>query len=138
MKEITLKGKKYKLKYGANAYASFEKETGLTTSEAMLLAQKRGLSFNVIRGLIWAGLLHINEDLRVEAVGNMMDCDVNSLIDYMEIAGNAIGDSMGGAEAIEKGIKRAKDELGEDVLLKELDKAGAEPSDEITKGKKGE
>ncbi len=124
MQDIKLKGKTYKLKFGANAYAKFEQETGLTTSEAMTLAQNRGLSFNVIRGLIWAGLLHINEDLRIESVGSLMECNPNSLLDYMEVVSKAIGKSMGGEQAIAQGIKRAKQELGDDVFLRELDNAG--------------
>lgn len=116
MAKVKLSDKEYELKFGINAYSAFEKETGLTTTEALGMLEKRGLSIQVVRAFIWSGLLHVNRNLPIEVVGNKMECTPTALVDYMKAVAEVVSDSMGGEEEIEKAVQSAKAELGDDII----------------------
>lgn len=90
VKTITLNdGVKREIKFTLNALAEIEDKYG--SVDAGFAKLNEG-SAKVARFILWAGLLHNEENLTEQQVGNLIDLDC--LGDIMDAMGKAIGEDM--------------------------------------------
>ncbi len=72
----------YTLKYTYNALCAYEEKYNRS-----LLPDTRKAGFSTLRGLLWAGLLHLNPDrpMTEQQVGELIEDAVNSGMDVIDI-----------------------------------------------------
>lgn len=88
--KIKLDGKKHELIYDMNAMCEIEDKYGdVETAFAQL--ENNNKVFNTLRFLLWAGMLHEDEELTLYKVGKMINfLDINRVEELVESLNKAI------------------------------------------------
>ena len=63
----------YTLRYSTNAMVEFEDETGEEFLAIATKMQRGNVSFKMLRALVWAGLLHDDDEITTKQAGNIID-----------------------------------------------------------------
>jgi hypothetical protein len=100
---ILVDGKEHQLRFTLNAFAELEDAYG--SVDAAMKTLQSG-SMKAVRKLLWAGLLHEDENLTEKQVGNMLD--TSNLQEFTQALTNALGVAMPDAEATDPNAKTQK------------------------------
>jgi len=92
---ITLSdGKPRNLYYGFNALIKITKVVGINIFEIGTAMSGPG-SLEAIRGILWAGLVHEDEKLTLEATGNLLDGEFYRMPQISELIVEAVTSAYG-------------------------------------------
>lgn len=70
--KFQVEGKDYSLKFDMNALAEMEEALDLTVPQIGQLALEGKFGVKLVRGLLWAGLLHSNPNLTIAEAGEIL------------------------------------------------------------------
>lgn len=90
--KVELGGKERTIKYDLNALSILEEEVGSIEKLDEYVYGENGISIKAIRKVLWAGLIHENEDLTEKEVGSWFDLKSLDLIS--NIIKHALGQSL--------------------------------------------
>lgn len=105
---VTIGKKRYNVRYTINALA--ELEDSMDAGIQQILDKDRA-GFQVIRNMVWAGLLHENPALTSEAVGDLLEGHLNDGGDLNTVFGACQTALVNSAAAKSVGIKEVEEEV---------------------------
>lgn len=107
MVKIVLNGQERTIRFDYNALCSFEQATGKSFLKFVDDLENQGLlsmQLSDLRALLWAGLLHEDEKLKIADVGNLLNLDD---VECIQTVVKSLTDAI--YEAFPKGVQSTFD-----------------------------